>query len=190
MKESAKIKEVVIVEGRDDTTAIKRAVNADTIETNGSAVPKMVLEKIRHAHEKRGVIVLTDPDYPGQRIRQIVQEYVPGCMHAFINREDALRKHGRGIGVEHASPEVIREALKHAHTMAEEPQEIISKEELIEAGLIGGPKAKARRELLGARLNIGYSNGKQLYNRLVQFEISREEFIREMSRILQEEQHD
>ena len=33
-----KIKEIIVVEGKDDTTAIKRAVDADTIETNGSAV--------------------------------------------------------------------------------------------------------------------------------------------------------
>ena len=32
------INEVIVVEGKDDTTAIKRAVGADTIETNGSAI--------------------------------------------------------------------------------------------------------------------------------------------------------
>ncbi|MCT6903202.1 MAG: ribonuclease M5, partial [Lactobacillus sp.] len=32
------IKEIIVVEGKDDTTAIKRAVQADTIETNGSAI--------------------------------------------------------------------------------------------------------------------------------------------------------
>lgn len=183
-----KIKEIIVVEGRDDTTAIKRAVNADTIETNGSAVPPSVLERIQHAQGKRGVIILTDPDYPGQRIRQIVSDHVPGCKHAFIDRQDALRKKGRGLGVEHASPDVIRKALKQAHTMAEEPLEQISKEDLIEAGLIGGPKAKVRREKLGGSLNIGYANGKQLYNRLLMFQISQEEFISEMTRILQEDQ--
>ncbi|KIL52502.1 ribonuclease M5 [Jeotgalibacillus soli] len=184
-----KIKEVIIVEGRDDTTAIRRAVDADTIETNGSAIPPSVLERIRHAQDKRGVIILTDPDYPGQRIRQIVQDHVPGCKHAFIDRQDALKKNGRGIGVEHASPEVIREALKQAHHMVEEVVEQISKEDLLETGLIGGPKAKERREKLGARLRIGYANGKQLYNRLLMFQISHEEFVREMTAILQEEQN-
>ena len=184
-----KIKEIIVVEGRDDTTAIKRAVNADTIETNGSAVPKSVLERIQHAQGKRGVIILTDPDYPGQRIRQIVFDHIPGCKHAFIDRQDALKKKGRGLGVEHATPEVIREALKQAHTMAEEPIEQISKEDLIFVGLIGGPKAKERREKLGISLRIGYANGKQLYNRLLMFQITQEEFFYEMARILQEEQN-
>ncbi len=33
-----KIKEIIVVEGKDDTTAVRQAVNADTIETNGSAI--------------------------------------------------------------------------------------------------------------------------------------------------------
>ena len=87
-----KIKEIIVVEGKDDTIAIHRAVNADTIETNGSAVSEETLEKIKHAQEKRGVIIFTDPDYPGERIRKIVNDNVPGCKHAFIKKNDALPK--------------------------------------------------------------------------------------------------
>lgn len=46
------IKEFIVVEGKDDTTAIKRAVHADTIETNGSAISEEVLRRIQHAQEK------------------------------------------------------------------------------------------------------------------------------------------
>ncbi len=46
-----KIKEVIVVEGKDDTTAIKRAVDADTIETNGSAINQATIEKIRRIQE-------------------------------------------------------------------------------------------------------------------------------------------
>ena len=33
-----KIKEVIVVEGKDDTKQIQKAVDADTYETNGSAL--------------------------------------------------------------------------------------------------------------------------------------------------------
>ena len=59
-----KIKEIIVVEGKDDTTAIRQAVNADTIETNGSAINAETIEKIKLAKSTRGVIILTDPDYP------------------------------------------------------------------------------------------------------------------------------
>lgn len=61
-----KIKEIIVVEGRDDTARIKLAVDADTIETNGSAIGDEVIRQIRLAQETRGVIVLTDPDFPGK----------------------------------------------------------------------------------------------------------------------------
>ena len=32
-----KIKEIIVVEGRDDTNRVKEAVDCDTFETNGSA---------------------------------------------------------------------------------------------------------------------------------------------------------
>lgn len=62
------IHEFIVVEGRDDTTAINRSVIADTIETNGSALSQETIEKIRHAQELRGVIIFTDPDFPGEKI--------------------------------------------------------------------------------------------------------------------------
>jgi ribonuclease M5 len=182
-----KIKEIIVVEGRDDTTAIRRAVDADTIETNGSAVSNETLLKIKHAQEKRGVIIFTDPDYPGERIRKIVNDHVPGCKHAFIPKSDALPKRGRGIGVEHASPAAIQTALKEAHIMNESLQEEISVDDLIAAGLIGGPRAKVRRERLGELLRIGYTNGKQLHKRLKMFEIKQEEFAEALTTIIQEE---
>ena len=55
-----KINEFIVVEGRDDTERVKRAVECDTIETNGSAINEQTLEVIRNAQQSRGVIVLTD----------------------------------------------------------------------------------------------------------------------------------
>ena len=65
---------------------------ADTIETNGSAIDKETLMNIKHAEETRGVIVFTDPDYPGRRIRAIIEEQVPTVKHAFLEKTKQLQK--------------------------------------------------------------------------------------------------
>lgn len=184
-----KIKEIIVVEGRDDTTAIKRAVDADTIETNGSAVNKETIEKIKLAQRIRGVIIFTDPDYPGQKIRDTIIKHVAGCKHAFIPKEMALEKHGKGVGVEHASVEAIRASLKDAHIMSEAPVEQITQDDLICAQLIGGDGAKERREILGEILKIGYTNGKQLHKRLMMFQITKEEFAQALKVMRQEEKN-
>lgn len=184
-----KIREIIVVEGKDDTTAIKRAVDADTIETNGSAVNQATIEKVRRAQETRGVIIFTDPDFPGEKIRKTIAESVPGCKHAFLPKASALGKGGKGVGVEHARPEAIREALKDAQVMHETIAEEISQEDLITAGLIGGEGAKERRIKLGELLKIGYTNGKQLHKRLMMFQISRQEFAEAIEAVRQEEQN-
>jgi ribonuclease M5 len=184
-----KIKEIIVVEGKDDTVAIKRAVNADTIETNGSAVNEAIIEQVRLAQQTRGVIILTDPDFPGQKIRNTISEQVPGCKHAFISKREALPKSGRGIGVEHAKPEAIRSALKEAQTMDVDSSEEISRQELLDARLIGGEGARERRERLGLILKIGFTNGKQLHKRLQMFQISSAAFYEALEQINQEEEH-
>lgn len=145
------------------------------------------IEKIKLAQKTRGVIIFTDPDFPGTKIRQTITEHVPDCKHAFIPKELAKDKLGRGVGVEHASPETIRQALKDARMMTEEVEENITREDLLEAGLIGGADARQRREKLGKILKIGYANGKQLHKRLMMFQITRTDFFRALE-ILREEE--
>ncbi|MCP8618163.1 ribonuclease M5 [Salirhabdus salicampi] len=183
-----RIKEIIVVEGKDDTTAVKRAVEADTIETNGSAVNKSTIQQIKHAKEKRGVIVFTDPDYPGQRIRAIIDREVPGCKHAFLPKKEALQKQGNGVGIEHASPEAIQNALKSVYELTSNQKIYITKEDLLQFGLLGTREAKERRKKLGERLNIGFTNGKQLEKRLNMFQIERDEFTSVMEQILREEE--
>ncbi len=172
-----KINEFVVVEGRDDTERVKRAVDCDTIETNGSAIDSQTLDVIRQAQETRGVIVLTDPDFPGDKIRTTIREAVPGVKHAFIDRDKAKNRRGK-IGVEHTDFETIREALMHVSSPLSEAQETIDKTVLIELGLIIGPDARRRRDLLGRRLHIGHSNGKQLLKKLNAFGYTEEDVRR------------
>lgn len=184
-----KIKEIIVVEGKDDTTAIHRAVDADTIETNGSAINEETLMKIKLAQETRGVIIFTDPDFPGEKIRNTIVQHIPGCKHAFLNKQDAIHKYGKGVGVEHAAPDVIRKALADAHTMEQAIEEQITLDDLVDAGLVGGEGSKERREKLGKLLKIGYTNGKQLHKRLMMFQITKSNFAAAVAIIRQEEQN-
>lgn len=183
-----KVKEIIVVEGKKDTALIQNAVDADTLETNGSEVSESTLQRIELAYRTRGVIVFTDPDYPGERIRKLVSQRVPGCKHAFLRRQDAKSENERKIGVEHATPDAIRDALRHVVCERADHGETISWEMILDAGLVGGTDAKASREKLGEKLHIGYMNAKQLYKRLNMFQITKETFQKAMLQIWQEDE--
>ena len=171
-------KEVIIVEGRDDTRRLREVYGTiDTFETGGSALDAAKLAQIRQLQQSRGVIIFTDPDYPGQKIRQEISQEIPECKHAYLKKEEARPKSGKGLGVEHASADVIRDALQNAMTPAKNQTEHISQAFLLKHDLVAHPLSKAKRETLAERLGIGYVNGKQLRHRLNMFGITEEQVI-------------
>lgn len=170
---------IIVVEGKDDTRRLKEVFpDIETIETQGSAINEETLALIKKAHEVRDVIVFTDPDYPGQRIRSIIQQAIPTVSHAFIEREEAVRKSNqKSLGVEHASDESIKRALEqvyHADAQAHKTV-LISQSTLMKLGLIGFPQSAQLREQVTRQLRIGHTNGKQLAKRLNLFGITQEE---------------
>lgn len=168
------IKEAIIVEGRDDTAAINRAVSALTIETHGFGMPESMWGIIEKAYENQGIIIFTDPDYAGEKIRRKIAQRFPACKQAFLPKGKAL-KNGN-VGVENATPEDIVEALQHAHCTSEDRKNAFTEEDLFVSGLIGCTDAKERREKLGNLLSIGYGNSKTFLKKLNQFNITKEEF--------------
>ena len=171
-------KEVIIVEGRDDTRRLKEVFGEiDTFETGGSALDANKLAQIKQLQQSRGVIIFTDPDYPGQKIRQEISQEISGCKHAYLTKDDARPKSGKGLGVEHASADVIRDALQNAMTPTDIQTEHISQAFLLNHDLVAHPSSKAKREILAERLGIGYVNGKQLRHRLNMFGIREAQVI-------------
>ena len=159
-----------------DVRAVRRAVEADCIITDGFRLRNAAIKNIRAAYEKRGIIVLTDPDTVGERIRARLTEMFPRARHAFIPVEDATNIRDGDIGVEQASPDAIRAALETVRTSMEAPANTFSMSDLMTHGLTGTEDAAARRARLGRRLGLGFANAKTFLRRLNTYGITREEF--------------
>ena len=169
------IKEVIVVEGKDDVAAVKKAVDAEMIAVGGFGINAKVISRIKEAQKRKGVIVLTDPDFAGEKIRKIIAKRVPGIKHAYIAQEDGIKDDD--IGVENATPEVIIETLKRAKVTIEVKEKIFDVQDMFYFRLNGDPNAKERRIKLGNKLGIGYGNANQMLSRLNNYGITKEEFI-------------
>ena len=155
-----RIKEIIVVEGKTDTAIIKKLFDADTIETNGLAMSEETLDFIAEAKKTRGIIVLTDPDYPGMKIRNRIIERVPEAKHAFVDKKDAIGK--KKLGIAEAREEAIVEALNHLVSFENE-EESLSWSEFIDLDIIGN---KQRRLKVYDLFHLGYGNAKTLFKRL------------------------
>lgn len=178
------IKEVIVVEGRDDITAVKQAVDAELIAVGGFGINAKVIERIKEAQKRKGVIVLTDPDFAGEKIRSIIAKRVKGIKHAYIAQEDGMK--GNNIGVENATPEVIIEALNRAKSSEEDRVEFYTSQDMFYFKLTGQSDSKKRRTMLGKILGIGYGNANQMLSRLNNYGITKEEFAEAINKIEKE----
>ena len=163
-----KIQEAIVVEGRYDKNTLSQVVDAPIFETNGFGIfkDKAQMALLRRVAEIRGLIVLTDSDGAGFVIRNHLKSVIPGkyLKHAYIpdiagkeRRKTAPGKEGK-LGVEGMSPEVILEVLKRAGATMDEAQvaqrELVTKLDLMELGLSGGPDASAKRLALLKKLSL------------------------------------
>jgi ribonuclease M5 len=121
------------------------------------------LRKVAH---KRGLIVFTDSDGAGFVIRNHVKSAIPAqfLKHAYIpdiygkeKRKATAGKEGK-LGVEGMRPEIILDALKRAGATIEgecQPTALsITKQDLMELGLSGGPNSAERRLALLKKLDL------------------------------------
>ena len=168
------LKQVIVVEGKSDIQRIAQAVDADCIATEGFTLRRGVIDMIRVAYEKRGIIILTDPDTAGERIRRVLTKKFPNAQHAFVPRDEEFANDD--IGIEQASPESIRKALSTLHVESLESSNEFTMVDLVRHGLSGMPDSAARRAVIGAKLGIGYGNGKQFLYRLNHYGITRDAY--------------
>ena len=112
------IQQVIVVEGKSDIARVRQAVDADLIATGGYALRSAVIQDIRAAYEKRGIIILTDPDGPGEKIRSRLSVMFPEALHAFVPKSEASTEDD--VGIENASPESIRKALDKVRILYQE----------------------------------------------------------------------
>ena len=175
------IKEIIVVEGKDDVTAVKAAIDAEVITTHGFGYGPDLIKTLRKLVKRRGIIIFTDPDFVGEKIRRDLDSKIKGCKHAFLPQSKARKM--LDIGIENARPEDIVLAIKKAKAVTIKAQNTYSKEDMLYFGLEGGKSSKALRDTLGHELGIGYGNAKQFLNKLNNFGVTKEEFIKAIERI-------
>jgi len=167
------IKEVVVVEGYHDLATLKAIFKEiDVYITNGSEISDETLKELKILNEKRGLILFLDPDYQGERIRRIINDYVGETKHAFLPKKECISKNKKKVGIEHAKKDVIIKGLTSFYTSSKITSNLVEFKDLYKLKLIGNDSSKALRKYLGEELGIGLNNGKTLLKKINMFNIT------------------
>jgi ribonuclease M5 len=160
------IQQAIIVEGKYDKIKLASLVKAVIIPTHGFRIFKdaELLALIRHYAKTTGILILTDSDRAGFRIRSYLKGAIPDGSITNIYIPDVFGKEKRKekpsaegkLGVEGMDAEILCEAFRKAGVLTQEQPEgdPITKSDFYFAGLSGAPGSAESRRSLQKKLGL------------------------------------
>lgn len=197
------LEQAVIVEGKYDKIKLSSVVDAVIIATNGFSVikDKEKLEIIRFFAKNKGIIILTDSDSAGFKIRnflkgaisngKITNVYIPDIFGK-EKRKSVPSKEGK-IGVEGIDTQMLLEAFRKAGVISTEAgseREHVTKLDLFESGLSGGSNSAEKRSELLKYLGMPELMTTNAMLEIINTMMSRDEFIKITERLSQRQGND
>lgn len=184
MNNKIKFEGIIVVEGKDDKTALKRVLDANIFVLNGmTGINQKKIDDLKELSKKNNIYILTDPDFAGKKIRQKLSQHIDNSINIYVSRDKANKNNN--IGVENLKDEDIISIFKNIKQYSKNSEEkyIFSMEDLIEKGLNARQDSRQKREVLGDILSIGYCNAKQLLIKLNSINISKEEYEKALEKM-------
>lgn len=165
-----RIDDIIIVEGVYDKIKLSRFVDGVILVTNGFRIfsDKKKLQTIKTLSEKADIVILTDSDAAGFKIRNYIKQSIPNAnvKHAYIpavkgkeKRKTHAGKEGL-LGVEGIKDDIILDALKKAgcridgFESAPKQRGAITKARLYADGLSGREDSAALRKRLCTEIGL------------------------------------
>ena len=155
---------IIVVEGKTDVAFLSEFIDAEFVTTNGSEIPHLVIDYLQKSQKKRDIFVLTDPDSPGKKIRDTLDQYIPNLKHCFVSKECSIKKNK--VGVAESTKEEVLKALEGYVQTDKNTLGTITNADLVELGLVGNENSASLREKVVEKYHLGYCNAKTFLKRI------------------------
>ena len=189
------LRQAVVVEGKYDKIRLSALVDGPILVTNGFRIFKNreQLALLRRLARQDGILILTDSDAAGFKIRNYIKSAVPNgrIYHAYIPeilgkeaRKDHPSKEGT-LGVEGMDLQILAAALqKSGVRFAEGPKKVpVTRMDFYENGLSGRPDSSQKRLSLLRELSLPHYLSAAALLEAVNALMSREDFLRLLDRL-------
>jgi len=167
---------IIVVEGKSDVAFLNEFIEVEFVTTNGSEISAKTIDYLKNASKTRTIFVLTDPDSPGKRIRDILDQNIDGLNHCFVSKEKAIKKNK--VGVAESTKEEVLKSLQNPVISKSNPKGSLTMNDLLSLNLIGSENSTELRNKVANELHLGFCNAKTLLKRLNFMNISQEEIRR------------
>jgi len=180
-----KIDRLIIVEGRYDKIRLSNIVDADIIAVNGFSVFKddNMKKTLKKLALEKGVIILTDSDTAGYKIRVFVSQILSGCDVVHILAPQISGKEKRKatpsaqgyVGIEGMDDDILIKLLSDYVSDKDITSDILPSD-LYQLGFMGCDGAKEKKNKLLLSLGVQQNISNKFLLRLLNEKYTKEEF--------------
>ena len=154
---------VLVVEGNTDKAFLSSFIDCDFVMTNGSAISRETIEYLKELSKEKKIVVLTDPDFPGEQIRAKIAAEIPEAAHAFVRKEVSIKHHK--VGVAESTKEEVLAALSSI-VPGSIHEGTLTMTDLYDLGLMGQSDSGEKRKRIADAWHLGHVNAKSFLKRL------------------------
>lgn len=158
------LNELIVVEGKTDIDFLSSFIEADFYSVNGSAISSKDISFLKEIEKNRPIIILTDPDFPGKKIREILNSNLTNVYNAYVRKEFSIKNHK--VGVAESTINEVLLALNNLKKFETNVNSDLTMNDLYELNLNGSKNSKQLRKTICDYLHIEYLNAKQLLKKL------------------------
>jgi len=180
------INEIILVEGKYDKIKLQSVTDANIVTLDGFSVftDDEKIDALRALADKRGLLVLTDSDAAGFKLRAFINGRIPKekVKHAYIpdvfgkeKRKQTASKEGK-LGVEGIDVSVLEEILAPFASDRIKPLQALTKADLFADGLVGRPDSAQKRRAFAIAAGLPARIGSNALLEFVNAMLSKEQY--------------
>lgn len=160
---------IFVVEGKNDSDKLQKLGVSYVVTTEGTKVPRETINHLIALESKHKIIILTDPDKPGQKIAEKLVKHLMKPVNIKLTRTETAKK--GTIGVENMTmvrlEEIIKPYLKEEYVSNSD----VSYFDLVKLGL-NGPDSQSKRVKLTKKQPLIYSTLKKMFVQILLLDLS------------------
>ena len=139
------MKQIFVVEGKNDVSRLKQVFpNINVVSVGGSSISLDVVTYLKSLEDTHEIILCLDPDFPGLKIRDELEQSFKKVSHIFLDRSKSFSKNRKKIGLEHLSNEEIITVFNNIYRKSETTG-TLTLSNMYEFGLVGEDHSKELR---------------------------------------------
>lgn len=154
---------LLIVEGIQDESFISSIFDVEIVKTQGNVIPKEEIEYIKESQKNKKIVILTDSDEAGKRIRERLNPLIENAINIELDITKCNKNNKHGVA-ESSKEELIEKLSRFTMDNTKDKEEITTSD-LVKLSLTG-PNSSERRNKVIKELKLGICNTKTLLKRL------------------------